>query len=289
LSNTGIIIIIIECSIKKRGNMLFLNYKPVIVIGMHRSGTSLFTRILNDSGVFMGYDMGVNAEAKFFQQINISLLKKNKAKWNDPKYINNSTKIKMNYSDFAREYLGVFKSLYLGNNHIDFLKTYRKYYKLLVDYEWGWKDPRNTYTLDYWLNIFPEAKVINIVRNGVDVAISLFNRNEKNKNNQLYVKDFDNIINCFKLWEKYVVQSENYLEKKDLNIITIKFEDLLENKTKTLERTKNFLGKSFSNDIDYIDGSRTKRFNNNYQKYKELIKYAKTSLVLEKYGYAEIL
>src|SRR5699024_2516440 len=38
---------------------------------------------------------------------------------------------------------------------------------------WGWKDPRNVYTLPIWLRLFPKAKVIFIKRHGVDVAASL--------------------------------------------------------------------------------------------------------------------
>src|SRR5207302_9249377 len=38
---------------------------------------------------------------------------------------------------------------------------------------WGWKDPRNTFTLPMWLHIYPDAKLISIERHGVDVAESL--------------------------------------------------------------------------------------------------------------------
>ena len=41
---------------------------------------------------------------------------------------------------------------------------------------WGWKDPRNSLTLPLWLRVFPEAKVLHIVRNGVDVSRSLVTR-----------------------------------------------------------------------------------------------------------------
>jgi hypothetical protein len=44
---------------------------------------------------------------------------------------------------------------------------------------WGWKDPRNTFTLPIWLDLFPNAKIIHIHRHGVDVAQSLKTRQEK--------------------------------------------------------------------------------------------------------------
>ena len=43
---------------------------------------------------------------------------------------------------------------------------------------WGWKDPRNTFTLPFWKAIFPAAKIIHIYRNPVDVALSLKTREE---------------------------------------------------------------------------------------------------------------
>ncbi len=40
----------------------------------------------------------------------------------------------------------------------------------------GWKDPRNTFTLPVWKRIFPSLRAIHIVRHGVDVAASLARR-----------------------------------------------------------------------------------------------------------------
>jgi hypothetical protein len=42
-----------------------------------------------------------------------------------------------------------------------------------LNFPWGWKDPRSTFTLPLWLCLFPNAKIINIKRHGVDVAQSL--------------------------------------------------------------------------------------------------------------------
>src|SRR5262249_8371906 len=42
----------------------------------------------------------------------------------------------------------------------------------------GWKDPRNCLTLPFWRKLLPELKVLVIVRNPLEVAYSLRNRNE---------------------------------------------------------------------------------------------------------------
>jgi hypothetical protein len=43
---------------------------------------------------------------------------------------------------------------------------------------WGWKDPRSCLTLPFWRQLLPELKILVIVRNPLEVAYSLRNRNE---------------------------------------------------------------------------------------------------------------
>ena len=43
---------------------------PVVVVGMHRSGTSLVSRILDQSGVMMGKDLQGDHESLFFIGLN---------------------------------------------------------------------------------------------------------------------------------------------------------------------------------------------------------------------------
>jgi hypothetical protein len=51
-----------------------------------------------------------------------------------------------------------------------------------IDIPWGWKDPRNTFLLPIWLEIFPNAKIIHIYRNGLDIAKSLAVREQSRIN-----------------------------------------------------------------------------------------------------------
>jgi Sulfotransferase family len=41
---------------------------------------------------------------------------------------------------------------------------------------WGWKDPRNSLTIPFWLNIWPDLRVVVCVRNPLEVANSLLQR-----------------------------------------------------------------------------------------------------------------
>ena len=51
-----------------------------------------------------------------------------------------------------------------------------------LDYNWGWKDPRNIFTLPFWITLFPLSKIIIVKRHPYDVCMSLINRNTKLKN-----------------------------------------------------------------------------------------------------------
>ena len=46
-----------------------------------------------------------------------------------------------------------------------------------VHQRWGWKDPRNSLTLPFWLRLIPNLKVIICLRNPLEVARSLTVRN----------------------------------------------------------------------------------------------------------------
>ena len=42
---------------------------------------------------------------------------------------------------------------------------------------WGWKDPRNSLTLPFWQNLLPRLKTLIVVRNPLEVAYSMRERN----------------------------------------------------------------------------------------------------------------
>ena len=58
---------------------------PFVVIGMHRSGTSLVSRILDKSGIMMGKDLQTDHESKFFIQLNKWIYQNAGADWARPK------------------------------------------------------------------------------------------------------------------------------------------------------------------------------------------------------------
>src|SRR5882762_1173779 len=134
------------------------SYSPIIVIGMHRSGTTLVTRMLEDLGLFVGATREGNEEASFFLAINRWLMFQSGAAWDYPEpiaYLLQHKEIRA----LARDY--IVRYLMESPRVISFLgwRNYWRYGTLVeLDCPWGWKNPLNTYTLPLWLDIFPEAK-----------------------------------------------------------------------------------------------------------------------------------
>lgn len=118
---------------------------------------------------------------------------------------------------------------------------------------WGWKDPRTVFTVKLWLEVFPDAKILYIKRNGVDVAQSLTVR-AKNKSNSS-VKDIFSVmplwwrmrnafreheqfikmslrcrslVESYRLWEEYSQEAEQFYDIYEGQKYSLRYEDFLE-------------------------------------------------------------
>ena len=146
---------------------------PIVVIGMHRSGTRLLVEILDKLGVFMGADRQADSESVAFMLINEGILHQCGAFWSEPMsahFMLAQPELAEHIAASAREALAAQLDRYAGPSgwHLDARA------KELPPF--GWKDPRNTFTLPVWKQVFPNLRAIHIVRHGVDVAASLARR-----------------------------------------------------------------------------------------------------------------
>src|SRR5205085_11588726 len=57
---------------------------PVILLGTHRSGTSLIARLLDELGLFQGAELQEDHESVYFLEVNDLLLKRVGASWDNP-------------------------------------------------------------------------------------------------------------------------------------------------------------------------------------------------------------
>jgi len=146
---------------------------PLVVIGMHRSGTRVLVEILDKLGVFMGADRQADSESVVFMLINEGILHQCGAFWSEPMsahFVLEQPEAVEQCAASAREALGSQLAKYVGASgwHLEDSPE--------VWPPFGWKDPRNTFTLPVWKRVFPKLKAIHVVRHGVDVAASLAGR-----------------------------------------------------------------------------------------------------------------
>ncbi len=233
---------------------------PVIFIGMHRSGTSMLGRMLEELGVFFGASKDINNEALFFQELNEWLLGQCGGRWDYPTPFNQYFWRNQDVIKWTEVYL---RNLLASPRAVQFLGVRRFLSGGMRSLEepWGWKDPRSTFTLPIWLRVFPNAKVVSIERNGVDVAQSLRTRELAYLNGasafyrkyrwtfflHLRRSGFAHSPRClaledaFSLWEEYTAQADKMIAQLPAErVLALRYEKVLANPVKWLSETAAF-------------------------------------------------
>jgi hypothetical protein len=280
---------------------------PIIIIGMHRSGTTMLSKVLESAGLYQGWRKEENNESTFFIKLNEWILRELGGRWDVPEnMVDIAThspahlKAIVTYlkgqldSPRSAEYLGV--RGYLEKRSI-----------LNQQSNWCWKDPRTTLTLDLWLRIFPEAKIVHIVRHGVDVANSLRERtnNFLSRNTSAYQGRrwgysvagkrgvFVDAPRClsleggFSLWEAYVESATKYREELLERYLEFKYEDLLAAPREVVSKIFDFcdLDASKTNE-HYLNAFIDQGKGNRFQSDNELTAFSeRVADQLKKFGY----
>ena len=248
----------------KRKN-LHLSNSPIIVSGMHRSGTSLVSKILTDLNVFMGSKLDKNNESIFFQRLNRWLLSCIGSSWDDPKSFTNLSSPDRDI--VINKLNNSLNTLFTKYFYFGLKKTFKGENFSKISYNWGWKDPSNTFTLPIWNRIFNNSKNIYVLRHPIDVSISLMNRNNKleiddKRNKPLSILSnytqflsvakggisksliLNNMDDCLLLYNKYLDEVNSNSIK---NIHFIKYEELILKPENTLQKLSNYLDIPFDN------------------------------------------
>lgn len=236
---------------------------PVILLGMHRSGTSLIARLLDELGLFQGHSLQEDHESTYFLDVNDLLMRRIGAAWDQPGatvgFLQDERAADLTARCLATDLQSGHLKGYLG------LKRYMRHRSLEnFDEPWGWKDPRTVFTLPAWLRLFPNAKLLYIVRNGIDVAASLRVREERelqrrieefdgkarqlNKHSMLERAGFKGSARCltltggFSLWEEYVAEAERHLASVPNERLVVNYEQLLAEPATRLPAVASFCG-----------------------------------------------
>ena len=129
----------------------------VIVLGMHRSGTSLLTGSLEAAGLYLGevnneapFNRKGNKENESIRELNDALLERNGAAWNRP------PNGQAQWSGADEEGSRSLISPYLAAKR-----------------PWGFKDPRTVWTVEGWLRLLPHARPVGVFRHPSLVVQSL--------------------------------------------------------------------------------------------------------------------
>ena len=140
---------------------------PLIIVGMHRSGTSAFTYGLKRLGIDIGKNLDSNYEDLYFQNLNKFVFSQLGIDWDNPFFVDQALKNKnLRYS--------------LRN----FLK--KKTQKFQNKKNWCFKDPRTSILLDIWSDTFKRAYFIYITRDIKDIAKSILKRNKTILSNNMF-------------------------------------------------------------------------------------------------------
>lgn len=183
------------------------NIKTIVVLGMHRSGTSMTSAILEKVGINMGKEtLGASVsnpvghfEDKMFYELNKKILRDAGGNWKNPPAHKNILNLRGKYKEEIKQLI-----LNKKNN-------------------WGWKEPRTSLTIELYYPYLNNIYFIYCKRNEVDVAKSLKKRNnmpltEGKRLKTIYDNRIEKFLNKINMDRKKTVQYEKVLSNTESEI-----------------------------------------------------------------------
>lgn len=200
--------------------------KVVCILGMHRSGTSMITRVINLMGVYLGKtenmmaaDENINA-AGFWEHTEIvkiheEILKELNSSWKSTMPLPDNWWELASIKKYKDKLIGLIKNEF-SNVSI-----------------WGFKDPRTCILLPLWKEIFKnldiEPMFVISLRNPIDIANSLIKRDSFSLNYsvRLWYYYMINILEETESFNRIFIEYDEMIENGDLNLIKLmKFLDI---------------------------------------------------------------
>src|SRR4051812_39157828 len=146
---------------------------------MHRSAPSMVAHLLADCGVFMGDRLMAPAPDN------------PDGFWEDTRFVNVNEKVLLAVGGDWDNPPGADA----WAEPPDLSEPRSEAAELIAEFSqhprWGWKDPRTSLTLPFWLELLPGLQVIICVRNPLEVATSLHRRNHSSR------------LHGLRLWQAY--------------------------------------------------------------------------------------
>jgi len=199
--------------------------KTIIVLGMHKSGTSIIAGVLARLGVNMG--RSVEEESKRddisnplghyedwdFQKLNKEILKQADGDWKNPPLKKDILNEKDSFKEQIKDLIQKKESIL-----------------------WGWKDPRTSLTMDLFLPYLKNPYFIICHRKDEDIINSIQRRIADRGDKKMSQKEIKDLINIYKQSIKDFFNKNNDLRRLDIN-----FEDINNNQEEYIEKLIGFL------------------------------------------------
>jgi hypothetical protein len=216
---------------------------PVIIVGAHRSGTTATAHALELLGLQIGQRLDSHREPKGLQALHEEYLRRFGATWHNPTAFLKSIQTPEGERQCA-DYLA-------GNlqNRFASIFGYRKnpnglwrLARIRLGASWGWKEPRTTLFAPSWLELFPDARVVHVVRHPLAAATSIRQR-------ELGFRaagdppraGLDDLEYCLRLVLLYIEAGER-LASRARNYRCVRFEEIQASRHKSLKELAGFCG-----------------------------------------------
>lgn len=194
------------------------NNKLIIVLGMHRSGTSAITKSLELMGVNLGSDMLPAGEAN------------PTGFWENQECVDINNQLLKHFGS-GYDYLGIEDDQLIDDEIICDLKSraIQLLSRKLIENNgiWGFKDPRICRLLSFWSDVFGEVKCdvdfIVAVRNPASVVASLEKRDRipAEKSYYLWLQHVLPTLSAFKKARRIFVDYDEFLSDPHAQIVRI--------------------------------------------------------------------
>jgi hypothetical protein len=213
---------------------------PVLIIGAHRSGTTATARALELLGLQIGEYLDSHREPRPLQKLHEQYLQRTGAAWHNPepflKWIETAEGkqdcVSYLRTNVRRDFARIFG--YRRNPKGLWLRA-----RLSFGARWGWKEPRTTLFAPTWLEIFPEARIVHVVRDAQPAASSIRERELKfQAAGDPPTPNLADLDYCTQLVQTYLAAGRRLADS--LNYHRLQFEELQMNPPAMLEQLANF-------------------------------------------------